>query len=221
MSLRLPRCFIGIGSLVFSKFWHYVRNCRIFKATISLEQNDEKAWFFLFFPWYKFMKFKIRLKTFWVCVVKNRFVNYDYGTLKPIACQEWIIEWNDFLHPDTNSVKIKVNSVILGGCGQKRVQSLSSWNSKTCSISRVNRWIPDIGVSMAILNPVKNFCRWCKLNFGLLRGHVNVGLSSSKKIIKLMKNTFYFIYKALFVLEIFKFLSWHFGRVKETAYLKR
>ena len=32
--------------------------------------------------------------------------------------------------------------------------------------------IPDFGVSTAILNPVETFRRWCKLNFGLLRGHV-------------------------------------------------
>ena len=36
----------------------------------------------------------------------------------------------------------------------------------------VKNTIPDFGVSAAILNPVDSFCRWCKLNFGLLRGHV-------------------------------------------------
>ena len=44
---------------------------------------------------------------------------------------------------------------------------------------------------------------------------IKVGLSSSKKIcvcliedpLKMMKNAFYFILKALFVLKIFKFLS--------------
>ena len=35
------------------------------------------------------------------------------------------------------------------------------------------RIIPDFGVSMAILNPVDIFRRLCKLNFGLLQGHVN------------------------------------------------
>ena len=34
---------------------------------------------------------------------------------------------------------------------------------------------------------------------------------------KMMKNAFYFILKALFVLKIFKFLSWHFGHIEETA----
>ena len=34
---------------------------------------------------------------------------------------------------------------------------------------------------------------------------------------KMMKNAFYFILKALFVLKIFKFLSLHFGYVEETA----
>ena len=33
--------------------------------------------------------------------------------------------------------------------------------------------------------------------------------------LKLMKNDFYFIFKALFILKIFKFLSWYFGHVKK------
>ena len=32
--------------------------------------------------------------------------------------------------------------------------------------------IPDFGVSTPILNHAEIFRRWCKLNFGLLRGHV-------------------------------------------------
>ena len=39
----------------------------------------------------------------------------------------------------------------------------------------------------------------------------------NKSPLKMMKNAFYFILKALFVLKIFKFLSWHFGHVEETA----
>ena len=57
-----------------------------------------------------------------------------------------------------------------------------------------------------------------------------VGLSPSKKIcvicliespLKMMKNAFYFILKAFFVLKIFKFLSRLFGHVGKTAWLKR
>ena len=33
--------------------------------------------------------------------------------------------------------------------------------------------------------------------------------------LKMMKNAFYFILKALFVLKVFEFLSWHFGHVEE------
>ena len=55
---------------------------------------------------------------------------------------------------------------------------------------------------------------------------LKVGLLSSKNIcvicliessLKMMKNAFYFILKALFVLKIFKFLSWLFGQVGKTA----
>ena len=35
--------------------------------------------------------------------------------------------------------------------------------------------------------------------------------------LKVMENAFYFMLKALLVLKIFKFLSWDFGHVKETA----
>ena len=39
--------------------------------------------------------------------------------------------------------------------------------------------------------------------------------------LKMMKNVFYLILKALFVLKIFKFLSWLFGHVEKTAWLER
>ena len=38
---------------------------------------------------------------------------------------------------------------------------------------------------------------------------------------KNMKNAFYFILKALFLLKIFKFLSWVFGHVEKTVWLGR
>ena len=37
----------------------------------------------------------------------------------------------------------------------------------------------------------------------------------------MIKNAFYFPLKALFVLEIFKFLSWLFGHIEKTARLER
>ena len=63
--------------------------------------------------------------------------------------------------------------------------------------------------------------------------HLNslqVGLSPSQTTcvicfiespLKKMENAFYFIWKALFVLKIFKFLSWPFGHEGKTAWLKR
>ena len=39
--------------------------------------------------------------------------------------------------------------------------------------------------------------------------------------LKLMKNAFYFILKAVFVLMIFKFLFWLFGHVEKTVWLER
>ena len=59
---------------------------------------------------------------------------------------------------------------------------------------------------------------------------MKVGLSLSKKMcvicltespLKMMKNAFYFILKALFVVKIFKFLSRIFGHLGKTAWLER
>ena len=38
--------------------------------------------------------------------------------------------------------------------------------------------------------------------------------------LKMMKNAFYFIVKAFFVLKIFNFLFWLFGHVKNSAWLE-
>ena len=60
--------------------------------------------------------------------------------------------------------------------------------------------------------------------------NVKVGLSPSKIIyvicfiecsLKMMKNAFHFILKALFALIIFKLLLWIFGHVKKMAWLER
>ena len=69
------------------------------------------------------------------------------------------------------------------------------------------------------------------LNLTSVNGAIlKVGLSPSKKIsvicfiegpLKIMKNTFYFILKALFVLKIFKPFSWLFGHVEKTTWLER
>ena len=59
---------------------------------------------------------------------------------------------------------------------------------------------------------------------------IKVGLSPSQKkcvicfvksSLKMMKNAFYFILRALFVLKKFKFLSWLFGHVEKTTCLER
>ena len=36
----------------------------------------------------------------------------------------------------------------------------------------------------------------------------------------MMKNAFYFNLKALFILNIFRFLSWHFGYIEKRAWLE-
>ena len=65
----------------------------------------------------------------------------------------------------------------------------------------------------------KNSEYW--INPGLLDSHLPkkiIFICFKESCLKMMKNNFYFILKALFVLKIFKFLSWHFGHVEETAW---
>ena len=66
----------------------------------------------------------------------------------------------------------------------------------------------------------------CNNFHDVLMMYVKVGFSPFKTIcvirliespLKLIKNAFYFILKALFVLKIFKFLSRLFGHVEKTA----
>ena len=52
---------------------------RIFKSTISLEQNDEKAWFYA--CRHRFMKIRSWLKNIVVCVVKN---GYGHSVLRSL-----------------------------------------------------------------------------------------------------------------------------------------
>ena len=69
----------------------------------------------------------------------------------------------------------------------------------------------------------KSFIVTLKLIFSSFQ-NIKVRLSSFKKFFiiyfndgpsKMLKNAFYFILKALFVLKIFKFLSWLFGHVEK------
>ena len=49
----------------------------------------------------------------------------------------------------------------------------------------------------------------------------NIFICFNESPLQMMKNAFYFILKALFVLKRFKFFSWHFVNVEETAWLER
>ena len=70
-------------------------DCSIFKLTISLEQNDEKVWFFAY--WCTFIDIRCLSKNIGVGMVKN---GYDYSglrTLKLAVSQKGINEVSWFL----------------------------------------------------------------------------------------------------------------------------
>ena len=65
-------------------------DCRILKSTISLEQMDEIARFFVFFVWwYKFMKIKCWFEIFQVDVVKNGCGHSGHRTRKFAIFKKW------------------------------------------------------------------------------------------------------------------------------------
>ena len=52
----------------------------------------------------------------------------------------------------------------------------------------------------------------CSIKFYLLK---QLKLLATESLLKMMRNIFYFTLKALFVLKVFKFLSWHFWLCKK------
>ena len=66
-------------------------------------------------------------------------------------------------------------------------------------------------------------------DFTIKRGNLKVGSWTSKKIcfvcfnespLKTMKNAFHLVIRALYILKIFKFLSWLIGHAEKRALLK-
>ena len=88
------------GSRDMKKNAHGQSDCRIFKSTISLEQNDEKDWFFA--CWYKFIEI----------VVINGCAHSGHRTLKLVVSHQEIngIDW--FWCVDTNSGKLKATLIV-------------------------------------------------------------------------------------------------------------
>ena len=64
-----------------------------------------------------------------------------------------------------------------------------------------------------------NFKR-CFIEVGLLPSKKSCFICLNESPLKMMKDVFNVILKALFVLKIFKFSSWLFGQVEKTAWLE-
>ena len=102
-------------------------DCRIFKSTISLEQNNQKAWFLA--CWYKFMEIKIWLKIIGVDMVKNGCGQLGHRTLKLAVTQEGNNGINWFLMCLYKFRKAKSyfnNFRIKNGCGLLGHETLKS-----------------------------------------------------------------------------------------------
>ena len=68
-------------------------------------------------------------------MVKNGCGQSGGRTLKPAVSEEWLDGRTDFLHVDTNSGKLKVDSMTFGWMWPRFV---SSWDPKFCYILRMN-----------------------------------------------------------------------------------
>ena len=68
-------------------------DCSIFTLTISLEWNDEEAWFFAY--WCRFKEIKSWLKSIDMGIIKNGCDHSDLRTLKLAVSQEGIsgVSW--------------------------------------------------------------------------------------------------------------------------------
>ena len=68
-------------------------DCSIFKLTISLEQNDEKAWFFVY--WCRFIEIKSWSKNSSMGMVKNGCGHFGLRALKLAVSQKGIngVSW--------------------------------------------------------------------------------------------------------------------------------
>ena len=109
---------------------------RIFKSTITLEQYDEKAWFFA--CWYRFMENRSWLKNIGVGMVKNGCDHSVLRTLKLAVCQGQMNEINWFLGCWYKFMKAKSrfnNFLVVVKSGP-----FTLWNSKISCITRTNWW---------------------------------------------------------------------------------
>ena len=106
------------------------------------------------------------------------------------------------------STYAKWQTKILKNCFYKDFNKESFRQALQHELSNNGKFAEFNGEFKSILNhhaPIKQ----SKLH-GNSKPHIKGALSGP---LKKMKNAFYFISKALFVLKIFRFLSWHFGHV--------
>ena len=86
----------------------------IFKSTISLEQNDEKAR--IFACWYIFIESRSWLKNIGVCIFKNGCGHFVLRTIKLAVCQQKMNEINWFMK-DKGYFNNFLVAVVKNGCG--------------------------------------------------------------------------------------------------------
>ena len=111
-----------------------------------------------------------------------------------------------------------------------RCWEVKGWNwSSNSSVYFINAFYNSLNVQ----NWPKNcwpLLRLIAIALNLVKNYLKVGLSPSKQksfylfyesLLKMIKNPFCFILKALFVLNMFKFLSWLFGYVEKNALIRK
>ena len=152
--------------------------------------------------------------------------------------EEWFEEW---LHELDRKIEMQGKKVVMivNNCSaHPEVSRLKTTNlqflppNTTSSTEPMDQWVIRYVCFIIFLfywqsqSNRNRMLRFCCRRFSLRK----VGLPPSENIcvicfiessLKMMKVAFYFILKALFVLKIFKFLSWLFGHAEKTAWLER
>ena len=101
----------------------------------------------------------------------------------------------------------------------------SNLNKRYCLIEGLTgRWVIKSAFETLLIHVysyiyMSNFDHWLKVGFSPSKKKILMFFNESS--LKMMKNAFYFIWKALFVLKMLTFLCWLFPLLEKTVCLER
>ena len=111
--------------------------------------------------------------------------------------------------------------ILINFLAEKILWNLFSWNSFLQFYFEITKINSNLLPSYESI-PKRQLISWLRRNkaeetfkVGQWSSKKNCYICFNERLLKMMKSTFYFIFKALLVLKTFKFLSWLFGHVEK------